>query len=150
MSVSTARNLLEAVSHFHQQLGLFCEKNARINKDERVRMLLDYIGRHEYHMAEALNHYEDQARQKVLNTWFNNIPPDLLKSPDKNDLTPDSTIDDVIAWAIRMDDSVIELYRTMADEAATAEVKKVVNGLLEMEEREKLKTVRSALRINDL
>ena len=150
MSVSTARNLLEAVSHFHKQLGLFCEKNARANKDERVRLLLDYIGRHEYHMAEALENYEEQARVTVLNTWFNNIPPKLLEGPDKNDLTPDSTIDDVIAWAIRMDDSVIELYRTMAAEAGTAEVKKVVNGLLAMEEREKLKTVRSALRINDI
>ena len=150
MSVSTARNLLEAVSHFHKQLGLYCEKNARTHKDERVRMLLDYVGRHEYHMAEVLKNYEEQAKTKVLNTWFNNLPAKLLEAPGNGDLTVDSSVDDVIAWAVRMDDSVIDLYRTMAAEAATAEVKKLVNALLEMEEREKLNTVRSALRINDI
>jgi len=150
MSVSTTQNLLDAVKQFHEKVGLYCEKNARINKDERVRMLLDYIGRHEYHLAEALDAYQGEARNKVLNTWFRNVPEKLAEVPGEPPLTPDSTAEEVITWAIKMDDSIIELYRSMAEEAEIADVRKVVNSLLAMEDREKLKMVRSSLRINDM
>ena len=150
MPVSTTRNLLDAVKQFHEKVALYCEKNARINKDERVRMLLDYISRHENHLAEALEAYEDQAREKVLNTWFRNVPEKLADVPGEPPLNPDSSADEVIAWALKMDNTIIELYQSMGAEAEIADVKKVVNALLDMENREKLKMVRSALRIDDI
>ena len=56
----------------------------------------------------------------------------------------------MIKWVIRIDDSIIAYYQSLAAEAEIPEVKTVLNNLLTMENREKLKTVRSALRIDDL
>lgn len=149
MTASTTRSLLDQVQQFHQQVADYCARTARLSQDERIRLLLDYIGRHEQHLAEATAHYAADGSDKVLNTWFRN-PPTPLTGTSIDTLGTNPDVSDVIKWVIRIDDSIIAYYQSLAAEAEIPEVKTVLNNLLTMENREKLKTVRSALRIDDL
>lgn len=149
MTASTTRSLLDHIRQFHQQVADYCNHTARLSQDERIRLLLEYIGRHEQHLAEATAQYAAQGVDKVLNTWFRN-PPAPLASARIDTLGADPGVDDVINWVIRIDNGIIDYYQSLVAEAEIPEVKTVLNNLLTMENREKLKTVRSALRINDL
>lgn len=149
MTASTTRSLLDHIRQFHQQVADYCNRTARLSQDERIRLLLEYIGRHEQHLAEATAQYSAQGVDKVLNTWFRN-PPAPLASANIDTLGANPGVDDVINWVIRIDNSIIEYYQSLVAEAEIPEVKTVLNNLLTMENREKLKTVRSAMRINDL
>lgn len=149
MSVATARNLLDNVRQFHQQVADYCQRVA-LHQNERIRMLLEYIGRHEQHLAEATAAYQQDGLDKVLNTWFRNVPTQLASAKDIDTLGNHPSVDDVINWVVRLDDSVINYYQSLAEEAEIPEMRTALTNLLAMESREKLKTVRSALRINDL
>lgn len=150
MSVSTTRNLLDNIRQFHQQVADYCAKTLKLSNNERIRMLLDYIGRHEQHLAEATAAYEKDGQNKVLNTWFRNVPGALPDPGAIAALGDNANEDDVINWVIKLDDAIIDFYKTLAAEAEIPEVRIVLNNLLAMENREKLNMVRSALRINDL
>jgi len=147
MSVSTTRNLLDNVRQFHQQVADYCQRVA-LHQNERIRLLLEYIGRHEQHLAEATAAYQHEGLDKVLNTWFRNVPAQLARDIDTLGNHP--SVDDVINWVVRLDDSIINYYQSLAEEAEIPEVRTALTNLLNMESREKLKTVRSALRINDI
>ena len=149
MTAATTHSLVDLVSQFHRQLAQHCSQTARLNQDERVRLLLDYVGRHETHLAAALQSYENQAREKILATWFRNAPTNALPRLDQHALSATSTVDDVIEWAVEMDNAIISFYRTLATEAETPDLKKVLDNLLAMEESEQHRMVRSALRIQD-
>lgn len=150
MPVATTRNLIELVKNFHHQLADHCNRVARFSDDERVKLLLEYVSRHEKYLADALQAYAGQAEQKMLNTWFRDVPLPILPTLDNDALKATSTVDEVIAWAVRMDNAIISLYRTLAAVTDTPAMQNVMENLLAMEQREQLKMVRSALRINDI
>ena len=151
MTVSTTRTQLDNIRQFHQQVADYCARTAQLSSDERISMLLEYVGRHEQHLAEAIASYEKDGQTNVLNTWFRNIPDGAIPDPQSIAALGDApSADDVINWAIKLDDAIIEFYKTLAAEAEIPELKVVLNNLLAMENREKLKMVRSALRINDI
>lgn len=148
MSVTTTRNLLDTVRQFHQQVADYCQRTS-LHQNERIRLLLEYIGRHEQHLAEATAAYQQNGPDKVLDTWFRNVPAQLANAQDIDTLGSHPSVDDVIDWVMRLDDSIINYYQSLAEEAEIPEVRTALTNLLAMESREKLKTVRSALRINE-
>lgn len=145
------KDVLDYVRTFHSQLSKYYESLSQIAEKERVKMLLDYLSRHEKHLAENLAEYENDAAKKILNTWFRfipkNIPPDCFEN---NKLKPNISVDDVISIALHFDDCLIELYKVMAEEAEIEELKDLFNNLLEMEKQEEKILARDALWLKDL
>lgn len=150
MTATTTRNLLDQVRQFHHQLADHCQRSSQLSGNERIRMLLDYVGRHETHLADTLQHWQDQAQRPVLDTWFRNAPAERLPALADCPLTPGSSVAEVVAWAVHMDEAIIEFYRTLAAEAEAPAVRKALEALLSMEEKEEHRMVRSALTIDDL
>ena len=59
-------------------------------------------------------------------------------------------VDDVVAMALKLDDYFIDLYKDMSQNAASADVKAVFENLVVMEEKEKIRTARTAIEMNDM
>ena len=145
------QDVLDHVRAFHDDLGKRYEQLSSESQQERIKMLLNYLGRHERHLEECLADYEETASRGILETWFKFVPQEarLLKLDDMK-LTPDMSVDDIVDVALRMDNCVVELYRELADISVSQQVKDVFTNLLTMEEEQKHKMIRNTLMLNDL
>jgi hypothetical protein len=117
----------------------------------RVKMVLDYLSRHERNRQHAMQRFEEGTRKKILNVWMQYAPSSdieqiLLDESTRSDLT----VDDVITMAMRFDDAMIAIYRETASEIADVHAREVFQNLAEMEHREKQRFVRDAEWVQDL
>ncbi len=146
MRYKNTREILEHVQAVHRgleqkYLGLGAQAG-----EERVRLLLEYLGRHESHIREALEQYEADASDEILDTWFPHAF-DVSIEPDLNRLVGDEAndFDALLRHAVEFDDRIVELYRVLANEAHTERLREVFAALLRMEERGRNTMVRDAL-----
>ena len=102
----------------------------------RVRMLLDYLSRHESHMARVLKRFEQDANPKVLDTWFQYTVP-FSAEAEKLKPHPNLTMEEVIDRATRFDECLVELYKTLAMESDLSSVREVCEQLLLLEKGER-------------
>ena len=145
------QDVLDHARTFHNELRRLYEQLSTETQKERVKMLLEYLSHHEKHLEQSLAAYEESASERVLDTWFKYVPQeDKLKEFQDVKLEPDMSIDDVVDVALRMDNCLVEFYKDMAEVAVIPEVKEVFTNLLAMEEKEKRKLVRDALRLKEI
>ena len=151
MAYKTTKDILDQARAFHEQLSAYYRKLSVKAQRQRVRMLLDYMSRHEKHLEECLLEFEQDASRKILETWFKYTPQmDIPSCFEDIELSRDMCIDDVIKLALRLDDCLVELYKGMVKEAESRDVKKVFTNLLEMEKHEKMNLVRDAIELKEI
>ena len=145
------QDVLDHARAFHSKLSELYENLAEEAQQERVKMLLTYLSRHEEHMEESLAGYEEGASRSILDTWFKYIPGEAkLLQCEGITLEPDMSVDDIVAAALRMDNCLVDLYKEMAATAVSQEVKEVFANLLRMEEQQQHKLVRNTLLLQDI
>lgn len=153
MTFETTKDVLDHAREFHGQVGEYYRQLGEKNQKERVKMLLEYMSRHEKHLEENLARYEEDVSGRILNTWFQYPPPpDMLKTCVNLNLEgkENLTVDEVIELALKIDDCLIQLYQQMAAESEFEEVKEVFNNLLEMEKQQEMDLVRDALHLKEI
>ncbi|MBZ2189636.1 hypothetical protein K8B33_11045 [Alcanivorax sp. JB21] len=146
------KDVLEWTRRFHNTLANDYDGLARGQEQERVGMLLQYLAEHERALSEALQHYEEDAGAEVLNTWYDQAP-EIALPPDLDSLSETLERVDtqsVLALALDFHDVLIDMYETFAAKAPTPGVQRLFDSLSSQETREKLRTARDALRLEDL
>lgn len=146
------RDVLDWTRTFHDTLANDYDGMARGHEKERVGILLHYLAAHERALSAALQHYEEDAAKSLLATWYDNapevkLPPDLkslCQTLEKVDT------ESVLALSITFHDTLIDMYSVLATEAPTPAVKALFDDLLSQESREKMRTVRDALYLEDI
>jgi hypothetical protein len=153
MSFETTKDVLDHARRFHREVSDFYGRLSGQPQQERVKILLDYMSRHEKHLEESLTQYEEGVSGKILNTWFQYPPPRETLDLCKN-LTMEGnenlTVDQVIKLALELDECLVTLYKAMVEAAETEEVKEIFENLLAMEKQEKMNLVRDALQFDDI
>ena len=69
---------------------------------------------------------------------------------DEAEIKPDMSVADVLQLAIRFDDCVIGLYKTLAKQSVSEDVRHLFSTLLEMEKKEEHQIVRNTIETLDL
>lgn len=135
----------------HARLHDVYEKLQRQSEQTRVKMVLDYLSRHEQNREEAMQRFEDGARKNILNMWLQYAPSSKIEQLlTQYDARSDMSVDDVIKLAMSFDDALIALYRETARESDDPRVRDVFQNLAEMENREKQRFIRDAEWIQDI
>ncbi len=145
------RDVLDHARSFHHQVGELYQRLENRAEKERVQMLLDYLRRHERHLEESLADYEEDASKRILDTWFQYTleedPSNLLSEVE---IKADMAVNDVVRLALRLDDYLIDLYRSMVDNTDISEVKEIFTNLLELEQQDEHQLARNALRLDEM
>ena len=132
--------------HLHGKLkALFDELNERAQL-ERVKMLLDFLSRHEEHMEESLARFEKESRHGILEAWLEYSPGlDINYVMCKFHLSENPSTDEIIQLALDFDDTLVNLYKEVAEKVNDSKVKEVFKNLLQLEEKEKIQVARAAM-----
>jgi rubrerythrin len=143
-------DVLSMVRRFHNQLAEFYTRLYETSDKERVRMLLDYMSRHEKNFEQAIEEYNEQTSHKLLNTWIQYTPDrGVLSIPEVKDFEKDATLDDVIEIAMELDDRLVHFYSEAARLVDSYELKDLFNKLKEQEEEEKSEIKKNATSIKN-
>ena len=153
MAFETTKDVLDHAREFHGRVSDFYGRLSKKVHKERVKMLLEYLTRHEKHLEESLAQYEEGVSQKILNTWFLYPPPKQILDTcqtvaleEKEDLV----VDDVIKIALELDECLVQLYKIMVEHSEFEEVREVFANLLALEKRRELDFVRDALYLKEI
>ena len=146
MAFKTIREILDYAKTYHSQLGDYYARLRDVADKERMKILLDYMSRHEAHMQDYLADYEQEAAKKVLDTWLKYSPVKAEVHGLKDiALNPDMSIEEVIKMSMKLDACLVDIYKEMADRSPSQECKDLFNDLLEMEKQEEIKCIRDTL-----
>ncbi len=145
-----ARNVLAHAADFHKTLSVMYRDLTEQTDRERVRLLLDYLQRHEKNFEESLKRYSSQTRQRIRETWFQYIPKENELTTEDIELRPDMSIDDIVRAAMELDRRLAAFYRQMAAHGGSQEVRDIFSGLAQQEERERSKLAQTAYDIQHL
>lgn len=150
MRYQTVKDVLEHARQLHKQISSFYKQLSHRQHQERVKMLLDYLIRHETNLEQMLQRFEQDKDQTIWDEWFQFAPDDKLKQALAGAVVhADMSVDEVVSLALQLDDYFINMYRDMSVNASSAAVKTVFENSLAFEEHEKIRTVRTALELND-
>ncbi len=135
---------LRWAAEFHKDLREFYERKSKEVLSAEVETLLQYLSRHEGSLAEIIEAYEDDAPPEILDAWFK-VAPELraVKQPADLEFAPDATVDEVIDKALEMDESLISVYRMLIRQAVPERLREVLQNLVEDEEREEKRLLKS-------
>ena len=146
MAFERVTDIVEHAKQFHRKLGKLYEQLADAAAKEKVRILLNYMSRHEQQLVECLAGYEKDAAAKVLGTWFK-FAPAMPKCEcfECVDLKPDMTVEQIIETALRVDHCLLKVDAEASEKAVVPEVKDLFSKLVEMEKKKETESLRNAL-----
>ncbi|MDX2479807.1 MAG: hypothetical protein QNK24_05675 [Desulfuromusa sp.] len=151
MPYGQAKEIIDSARAFHQRASAFYQQLADKAEGARVKMLLDYLIRHEAHLDRALSDYTEEIRSKALNAWYQYAQEQCLLQPfDTSQYSKEMTVEEVMEIGLNIDRCLVASYKGMAETATSPKVREIFKDLLLMEEQQKHKMARIALEIIDM
>ncbi len=150
-SFEQVKDVLDYSKQLHAQIRQYYDALSEQSVQRRVKMLLDYLSRHEKNMEQSLDVYEQEAKGSVLDVWLQYAPSTDIEGVLKRCvIKPSMSVDEVIKIALEFDDALVELYKEVVREVDDDRVKAAFKNLIEMENQEKFTLVRSAIQLDDM
>jgi rubrerythrin len=131
-------NLLERAIEFHGMLTKFYSKIDNESEKESVKLLVNYMARHEAILKEQLEKITVEERKQLTEEWLPYVPESAEKRCFEGlEIDKDSTVDDVINTGVRLNQCLIDFYRRLAEISPSEELTALFSSLEAMEIYEK-------------
>ncbi|TVS13785.1 MAG: hypothetical protein EA424_20980 [Planctomycetaceae bacterium] len=152
MSNEQTRDILEHARQFHRQVSEFYNQLRCQAEKERIKMLLDYMIRHENNMVKALEDFERSAPKHLLGACYKvglQFRP-CCEVVRELDISTDMSVDEVIQIGLEFNDCLIAVYKDRAENAPDERVRGVFQNLVALAQKEQRLLSRDAQRLLDL
>jgi rubrerythrin len=150
MSFKTVREVLQLSQDIHTNAAILYEQLREQTQRERIDMLLKLLSNHEEELAQTLAKVERDVSERILDEWHQTELTSVAGALEEGEQChPDISMQELVEMALKVDDSLISLYRHMASDASTDEARQLFSNLVVLEENEKMKTARAVLSAND-
>jgi hypothetical protein len=145
VSFKTTHDILKQVQDIHAQLAAYHEQMGEGADEEQIRVLLDYLQRHERKTEEALANTEEIARNALLNRWFQ-YTPDIADTSILRTvaLSSDMSASEVIAKVLEYDEALHRLLVELAEGVTRDDLRELLTALAQVQEGEKKTAARLA------
>ncbi len=141
MDIKTFEDLIEWSRELHHHLGRCMEAKVDAQTDEKAKALLNYLVDHEKAMEKMVTEFENQADAKALKTrvydYLSNGPVTSQRTctVPYDELDYEGICREVFDYHTQM----INLYKSLAGKAETANARELMEDLLSMEEHESMR-----------
>jgi hypothetical protein len=143
--------VVDFLKTYHQQLQNFFLKYQDTVNSERLKMLLDYIRRHENNIQYVLETINEKDRDIILKTWIQFVPFTETILPEEQLTDPNQDIDSIVQQVFELDDNLIRFYDKRIHQAGVSgPVKEFFQHLISLEEKQKTQISEAAQQIKAL
>lgn len=145
------RDVLTFGSHLHAEMKRMAEKMESEEHSTRLKLLLEYLQRHEGEMAASLIRFEENTQPHILDLWLP-YPPDARIETKLQSLKihPDMSLEEIVKVVMEFEDALIELYRESLNEIDDPHVQEILNNLLQLEDAEKHRFAMNVARFHEM
>ncbi len=145
------REFVDFGKHLHGKVKELYEELNEHAELERVKMLLEFLSRHEEHMEESLARFEKDSRRGILEAWLEYSPElDVEAVMRRFPVKEQPSSDEIFQLAMDFDDALVKLYKEVADKVNDSKTKEVFKNLLQLEEKEKIQVARAAMMLGEM
>ncbi len=138
MRFQRTRDLLLQAQTFHTMASEYYLDLERELDQKRMRILLDYLVKHEAHLASSMERFREDVSNAILDAWFDDAPDiELDKALASLAQHSPQNIDDVIRVGMHLGDYLIWAYESLAEQAETGEVREAFESLANLAKAEK-------------
>lgn len=143
--------IIDYARSFHIKMKEFYEQLNEHTDNQKVKLFLDYLISHEKLREKTLEEYIAEAPSYILNSWYKYVPENMPDNCLKNFVfDPDMNVDDVIVHALRLNNCLTEMYKGLAEEAASEEIKELFQDLMNNITKEEKNLVRNGAMWNEM
>ncbi len=139
MRYKTVAEIVDYSREIHRALSAQYAELEQLASTEQAQFLLDYLNRHEQHMAQALSQFQGDGAQAILNSWLQYspefYPQSLPELVDKVRGARLKDVRDIVRVALEVDDYLVKIYQEILENTDSAKVREVLSNLLQMEEK---------------
>jgi hypothetical protein len=152
--VKKVSDIIELIEHYHEGLSNYFLSLKSETKDERVVLLLEYLGKSELFMAEYLEKYREATPGRILNAWVKYVPwlpTDIFCECKKNMIIqfPLQTYH-VLDAALHFDDCLISFYTTLVEQIRDEVIVEIFSNLLHVTKKHEMNLSRDISWLHDL
>jgi hypothetical protein len=148
------KKVSEIIEKYHIGLSEYYISLKPNSEDERVRLLLEFLGKSEAHLAEYLEKYRKSSPNRLMNAWVKYVPwlpTDIYCECRKNlNLQPPLVTYNVLDAALHFDDCLINYYTTLVQEIQNERVGEIFANLLRVTKKHEMNLARDVSWLYDL
>ena len=150
MRYSQVKNMLDQIRDFHGQLVEYYDQLSKKTEQQRLKMLLEYMSKHEKDLQEGLRAYEETAAKNVMDSFVDcEFSDEILATCRHTAISPETSIEGVIKVAMDVDNCLLRFFREVAERAETEKVREAFRGFIDLEEGELRRLAMNALLATD-
>jgi hypothetical protein len=146
--------IIEIIEQYHKGLSEYFISLKTQTGDERVVLLLEFLGKGEAFLAEYLEKYRKTAPKRIMHAWVKYVPwlpTDIYCECRKNlHLQPPLVTYNVLDAALHFDDCLISFYTTLVQEIDNERVGEVFSNLLRVTKKHEMNLARDVSWLHDL
>ena len=151
MKYMQVKNMLDQIRDFHGQLAEYYNQVSNSAGQQRIKMLLDHMSKHEKDLQEGLRAYQEGAPQGAMDTYVVcEYCNEILATCKQMPIAPETSIEGVIKVAMDVDNCLMRFFREAAQQAETETVREIFRNLVDMEEAELRRLALGALQVTDI
>lgn len=152
MEIKTYEELIDWVRNMHGLLAQTLDEGADGNASDQASALLSYLADHERELERITREYERQAAPNTLHTrLYDYLTRSPVTVPDPRDSQFSSLgFDDICREIFAFHDRIIEIYRSLDEQAITPETHELVESLKQMETNEAMRLARQVASSRDM
>lgn len=145
------KDFLDYSRELHREIQACYDTLNAHAEQPRIKMLLDYLSRHERNMEENLHRFEDSTRKEILNMWLEHVPRlNIQEIIGQCQIREGMSLEEIVEAALALDAAMLGLYRDVAGHAKDARVKAVFENIVHMEENTANQTLRDASALREM
>jgi len=147
MAYMQVKEVLQRAGAFHARLADAYRWIAERASREEKKQMLAYMAEQEEDARRMLDEYVRTSQSQALETWLHFIPPTTLQLSDMP--RPDMELDELVASASKLDQSLTTLYDRLATYTAAPGTQEALGRLRDLQ-REKERKLSKAALLEDL
>jgi hypothetical protein len=137
MAFDTVGDIFNFLKNFHRDLAVFLSRLGESMPDERKRVLLNFVERHEKNMEECMADCQAEMANAMLCAWIKNVPQvPKCRCFEQVQWDPSMSVNEIVARIRQVDGCLLKLYQQLAEKAPTPEVRELFEELLAREQSE--------------
>ncbi len=140
MAIVTVADVLKHAEAFEQMLAEYYSDLSEHAVREGVRLLTDYMSRHQARIAAALDKLSPQQILRIGNTPLRYEPQAAdCRCFEGVELAADATAAQVLDVAVRFDECFVNLYRQVVQQPVDEEIKEIFESLIRAEQNDEIR-----------
>ncbi len=136
---------------FHIKMRKFYEEINEHTNEQRIKLFLDFLIEHEKIRENTLTEFLHEASGNILNSWFKYIPENIPNDCFEGKVIDNNlTINDIIDYALKLNNCLMEMYKGLMEEADADEAKELFHNMWKKIEKEEKNMVRDSELLYDM